>query len=197
MSKIADIAVRNAAKTMKARAKQDEAPTVVGSPVNLSEWKAEYLKVAEGASETAMQKYLRETTLTELKNEAGDRVTALDSEHITVSIEVAKIKLDEKPYAMEYASPVAKTAFGRVLLTNGVDDITFEGEGDERKEVPSVTKYFNTAFSQNARNAAAARVRTIVEGPEKALNSAAKKLAQVWNCTVEEAARRIEQMSKA
>lgn len=188
---------RNVKATLKARAKQEETPTVVGSPVNLSEWKSEYLKVAENQEQTAIQKHLSEATLTEVKNEAGDRVTGLESEHISVSIEVAKLKIDEKPYAMEFAALTAKTAYGRLLLTNGVDDITFTGEGDERKEVPSVTKYFNTAFSQNARNAAAARVRTIVEGPEKALNSAAKKLAQVWGVSVEEAAKRIDAMSKA
>lgn len=190
----------NVSRTLKARAKQEETPTVVGSPVALADWKTEYLKIEpakEGQPEnkpTEIQKYLAEATFTEVKDEAG-RVTQLQSEHVNVSIEIAKLKIDEKPFAMEFAALTARTAYGRLLLCNGVDDITFEGEGEEKSEVPSVTKYFNTAFSQNARNAAAARVRTIVEGPEKALASAAKKLAQVWGISVEAAAARIAKMA--
>lgn len=200
---IGDIAIKNAAKTLKARAKQDEEPKVVGNPVSLADWKAEYLKLPEAVEgkpapvATEIQKYLGEATFTEVKDEKGERVTLLQSEHVNVSIEVAKIKIDEKPYAMEFAAMTARTAYGRLLLCNGVDDITFEGEGEEKSEVPSVTKYFNTAFAQNARNAAAARVRTIVEGPEKALASAAKKLAQVWGVTPEVAAQRIAKMAEA
>lgn len=183
---------RNVKQTMKARAKQDEAPTVVGSPVDLASWKAEFVKADEGKEQTAIQKYLSENAGTPVTDEAG-RVTALKTEHILSSIEVAKLKIDEKPFAMEFVANTALTAYGRMLLCNGVDDLTVDAEGNE---VPSVTKYFNTAFSQNARNAAAARVRTIVEGPEKALNAAAKKLAQVWGITVEAAAAKIAAMAE-
>lgn len=200
MSKIADIAIKNAARTLKARAKAEEAPTVVGAPVEISKWREEYLKLPEKQEgkpepkETEIQKYLRENTGTEIKDESG-RVTQVQYEHVNATIEVAKLKIDEKPFAMEFVALTARTAYGRLLLCNGVDDITFEGEGEEKSEVPSVTKYFNTAFSQNARNAAAARVRTIVEGPEKALNAAAKKLAQVWGISVEAAAAKIAAMA--
>lgn len=202
MATIAENAIKNAARTMKARAKQEEKPTRVGNPIVLSAWLEDYLKLPaaeEGkpAPEmSATQKHLSEATKTEVKNEAGDRVTALETEHLVCEIDVAKLKLDEKPYDMEFVRLTAKTATGRLILCNGVDDITYEGEGDNRSEVPSVTKYFNTAFSQNARNAAAARVRTIVEGPEKALASAAKKLATAWGVSEEEAARRIKAMQE-
>lgn len=181
---------------LKANAKAEETPTVVGSPVDMAKWKEEFLKVAEGETESEIQKYLRENTATEVKDESG-RVTQLQYEHVNCSIEVAKLKIDEKPYAMEFVANTARTAYGRLLLCDGVDDLTIKGEGDEAREVPSVTKYFNTAFSQNARNAAAARVRTIVEGPEKALNAAAKKLAQVWGISVEAAAQRIAAMAES
>lgn len=181
---------------LKANAKVEETPTVVGSPVDMAAWKAEFLKVAENEKQTEIQKYLSENAGTEIKDEAG-RVVGLQTEHINSTIELAKLKLDEKPYSMEFVSNTARTAYGRLLLCNGVDDLTVTGEGDEQREVPSVTKYFNTAFSQNARNAAAARVRTIVEGPEKALGAAAKKLAQVWGISVEAAAAKIAAMANS
>lgn len=171
-------------------------PTRVGSPVSMASWKSDFLKVSEGKEATAIQKYLGEANATELKDKDG-RVTGLQTEHILSTIEVAKLKIDEKPYDMEFVANTAITAYGRLLLCNGVDDLTTVGEGDEAKELPSVTKYFNTAFSQNARNAAAARVRGIVEGPDKAVASAAKKLAGVWGITVEAAAERIAAMAKS
>jgi hypothetical protein len=191
--------LRNVSKTLKARAKQEEKPTRMGEPVDLKVWLTEYLKLPDAVegqpapTQTAIQKHLSETAVTEVKDGAG-RVSALETEHVTATIEVAKIKIEEKPYDMEYASLTAKTALGRLLLCDGVDDITFKGEGEEKREVPSVTKYFNTAFSQNARNAASARIRSKVEGPDKALASAAKKLAGVWGITVEQAAAKIKAM---
>lgn len=121
---------------------------------------------------------------TEVKE--GDRVIGLVGKDIRADIQLAKTSVEDKAYESEYVALSAITLEGASVLMSGVVDETFKGEGDEKKEVPSVVKYFNQGFGILARNACAARVRVAVEGPDKALTQAAKALARAKGWTGEE-----------
>ena len=113
---------------------------------------------------------------TEVKD--GDRVIALVGKNIRLDIQTANTKVEDKKFDAEYVAVSAITLEGAALLMSGVVDETFKGEGEDKREAPSVVKYFNQGFGILGRNAAAARIRTKVEGPDKAIMQAAKGLAR-------------------
>lgn len=113
----------------------------------------------------------------EVKDSDG-RVISLVGKDIRADILTATMKSDDKQYDAEYVAIAARTVEGAVTLLKGSMDETFEGEGDERKEKPSVVKYFNQGFGILARNGTAAKIRAKLEGPDKALMSAAKAFAR-------------------
>lgn len=135
---------------------------------------------------------------TESKDESG-RVVAIDGSGIRASIEVANTKVEvskdgkaeTRKYDGEYVALSALTVEGALLLMADVADITVKDD----KEIPSVAKYFNQGFGILARNAAAARIRSKVEGPDKALISAAKDLARAKGWTFEKAFARVKAMA--
>jgi hypothetical protein len=172
-------------------------PVRVLEPVDLSAWLAsedgkKYNSVLQGA--------------TEIKD--NGRLVGLVGQHVRVDILAAKTKVEaqedgkavEKSYDAEYVSLSARTIEGASMLMGDVVDETFEGEGDERREKPSVVKYFNQGFGILARNACAARIRTNVEGPDKQLLNAAKSLAKArgWegDAGIEKALARIKALAE-
>jgi hypothetical protein len=137
---------------------------------------------------------------TEVKDKDG-RVTALETPDIVAQISLSRIKqktegsTEDSTYEMEYVEFLAKTATGRLILVPGNnDDLTYEGEGDDRTEVPSVTRYFNQGFKVLAANAARARLVGILEGPDKAMLKAAENLAKAKGWTVEKAMQKVKAM---
>lgn len=145
----------------------DEKATRVLEPVDLREWLGKddnkrFVEALTGAAEV----------------KDGERLVGLVGKNIRADIQTANTKVEDKKYDAEYVSVSALTIEGAALLMSNVIDETFEGEGDERREKPSVVKYFNQGYGILARNAAAARIRVKVEGPDKALVQAAKGLAR-------------------
>ena len=135
------------------------------------------VSIAEFLSREDNKAYAAElSTATEVKD--GERVVSLVGKNIRADIQTANTKVEEKKFDAEYVSLSAITLEGAALLMDGVVDETFNGEGDERREKPSVVKYFNQGFGILARNACAARIRVKVEGPDKAIVQAAKGLAK-------------------
>jgi hypothetical protein len=136
---------------------------------------------------------------TEVKDDNG-RLIAIETPDIVA--EVRQVNLTQKiegqkegtQYAMEYVGFRAKTVLGAMVLAGGKDDQTFEGEGDERREVPSVVKYFNDGFKVLSNNAARARLTAILEGPDKALERAAEQLAKAKGWSIEKARERVKAM---
>ena len=113
---------------------------------------------------------------TEIKE--GDRVIGLVGKNLRADISTANTKVEDKKFDAEYVAVSAVTLEGAALLMAGVVDETYKGEGDDKRESPSVVKYFNQGYGILARNACAARIRTKVEGPDKGIMQAAKGLAK-------------------
>lgn len=133
--------------------------------------------IADYVASEAGQKLAAELNgATEVKD--GDRVIALVGKNVRLDIQTANTKVEDKKFDAEYVAVSAITLEGAALLMGGVVDETYTGEGDDRRESPSVVKYFNQGFGILGRNAAAARIRTKVEGPDKAIMQAAKGLAR-------------------
>lgn len=110
--------------------------------------------------------------------DANGRVVSLVGKNLRADILLATAKSDDKQYEAEYVSVTARTLEGADALLKGSIDENFEGEGDERREKPSVMKYFNQGFGILARNNCASKIRAKLEGPDKALMTAAKALAR-------------------
>ena len=189
----------------KLKFKKDEAPPtqVPGfEPVNILEWlgQTETTKDKDGNDVTTLANISQAVAneledATEIKDEAG-RVIGLKSDNIVAEILSANTKIDNVTYTDEYVGLRAITAEGMSLLLDGKMDVTFEGEGSEAREVPSVAKYFNQGFGILGRNAAAARIRTKVEGPDKALEAAARDLARAKGWTFDKALAKIKAMAE-
>ena len=115
------------------------------------------------------------------------RVTGVHGKSIHADIEIANVKVNEKPYNAEFVALRAVDIDGAMALMDGVLDYTEKtNDKGETRETPSVVKYFNQGFSILARNATAARIKTNVEGPDVALLASAKKLAQAKGWVGEE-----------
>jgi hypothetical protein len=150
-----------------AKTANDEKATRVLEPASI----ADFLAMESNA---AIAKELQGAT--EVKD--SNRVIGLVGKNVRVDIQTANTKVEEKKFDAEYVAVSAITLEGAALLMDGVVDETYKGEGDDKREAPSVVKYFNQGFGILGRNAAAARIRTKVEGPDKAIMQAAKGLAR-------------------
>lgn len=145
-----------------------ETVTTVLQPVDLNAWLAE----KDNAHVAELLKDGENVT------DKDGRVIGRVGAHARVDIQRANTKVAEKKFDAEYVAVSAITMEGASILMGGIVDETFKGEGDDKREVPSVIKYFNQGFGILARNACAARIRVNAEGPDKALLQAAKQLAK-------------------
>jgi hypothetical protein len=123
--------------------------------------------------------------------ETDDLVAEVRQVNLTQKLEGSK---DDSKFAMEYIGFRAKTVLGAMVLAGGKDDQAFEGEGEDKREVPSVVKYFNDGFKVLSNNAARARLVGILEGPEKAIEKAAENLAKAKGWSIEKARERVKLM---
>ena len=140
-----------------------------------------------------------------------NRVMVIRGKDIEARIEIASAKIDEKTYRDEYVTLFARTLKGTQILMEDIGSVsyadTFDKNGNpekiyqiptgsvNEKELPSVAKYFNQGFGILARNSAAARVRSKVEGPDKALQSAARDLMRARGWSFEKAYAKIKLMA--
>jgi hypothetical protein len=129
----------------------------------------------------------------EMRNDAG-RLIGLKSKHVIAEILNANTKIDETMFTDEYVNLRARTSNGAKMLMDGVAELVEDSEGNETSD-PSVCKYFNQGYGILARNAAAARIRTKVEGPDKALEAAARDLARAKGWTFDKAFDKVKRMA--
>lgn len=134
-----------------------------------------------------------------------DRVVALKTDNLVAQILTAQTRVkadkDEKEgklYSTEYVNLGARTVAGSLIIMDGIADTEqYASDKDkaEGNELPSVAKYFNQGYGILARNAAAARIRTLVEGPDKALEAAARDLARAKGWSIEKARAKVALMA--
>lgn len=146
------------------------------SPVDLTAWKGD-----SDTPEAIRNHFANAQTVTE-----NGRIVALVTPSLRADIALAKVGVEDSDYDAEYVALSALTVEGAALLMSDVVDVTYKDTDDGKKELPSVMKYFNQGFGILARNACAARIRTAVEGPDKALIQAAKALARAKGWTGDE-----------
>lgn len=186
--------------------KENEQPEFKGERIDLNAWLTATEEVKDKEGNVTGTKLVNITPTvaeelkdaTEIKDDNG-RVIGVQSANLVAQILSANTKVEDKPYTAEYVGLSAKTVDGALILMDGVADTglmeTDKDGKDTDVEKPSVAKYFNQGYGILARNAAAARIRTLVEGPDKALMAAAKDLARAKGWSVEKAFAKVKAMA--
>ena len=103
-----------------------------------------------------------------------------------------------KETGMQYIRLTAKTAEGCAILSNGNVEPRFvekDGEQFDETKGDNVVDHYNYGKDLKVRNLLTQRLAALVEGPDKALDAAAKNLAKAFNITLEQAREKIKSLA--
>lgn len=130
---------------------------------------------------------------TELSDTVRQAVT---DGHVAVTIGVVR----RKEAGMQYLKLQAKTAEGCAIISNGNVEPRFkdvDGEQVDETDGDNVVNHYNYGKDLKVRNLLTQRLATLIEGPDKALEAAAKNIAKAFNISIEVARERVKAMGGA
>lgn len=113
--------------------------------------------------------------------------------HIVADIGLVR----RKETGMQYIRLQAKTAEGCAILSQGNVEPRFVTRDDklvDETDGDNVVNHYNYGKDLKVRNLLTQRLAALVEGPDKALDAAAKNLAKALNITVEQARAMVDKL---